>query len=76
MKWNEMEKKIFLKFLEGGFGILDLRGKIGNSGLVWYDWDGYGEKNFFKNFKIRFFNCGFWGGPNIVYVYRKTIWNM
>lgn len=33
IKWNEMEKKIFLKFLEGGFGILDLRGKIGNSGF-------------------------------------------
>lgn len=28
-----MEKKIFLKFLEGGFGILDLRGKIVNSGF-------------------------------------------
>lgn len=35
VEWNEMEKKIFLKFLEGGFGILDLRGKIVNSGLVW-----------------------------------------
>ena len=60
-----MEKKIFLKFLEGGFGILDLRGKIGNS-----------EKIFSKILKIRFFVCGFGGGPNIVYVYRKTIWNM
>ena len=27
----KMEKKIFLKFLEGGFGILYLRGKIENS---------------------------------------------
>lgn len=33
VEWNEMEKKIFLKFLEGGFGILDFRGKIGNSGF-------------------------------------------
>ena len=33
MKWNEMEKKIFFKIFRRGFGILDLRGKIGNSGF-------------------------------------------